>query len=229
MREAALEDVVGLRKALFDVAFVDHFGRVDVAVGRVHLGRVFAHGGDRIEHGRQRLVVDLDLLQGLVGDLLGDRRHRRDAVAGVEHVVVDQHRLVLERGAEGIDRNFLAGEHRHHAGHGLGRTGVDALDAGGGNAGALDVRVEHAGEGKIVDVFGLPEAVQAAVRPRRALADGGRLLAGIGRQRLDRIRLARQHRRQPQLDVGQRLGDVQLVAFQNSAVFVHGAVTSVRA
>ncbi len=144
--EAALEDVIGLSKAFFDIAFADHFGGVDVALRRVHLGRILAHGGDRIEHGRQRLVFDHDLVQRLVGYLLGDGRYRRNAVTGVEHDIVDQHRLVLERGPEGIDRDLLAGEHRHDAGHGLGRAGVDALDAGRRNAGALDARIEHAGE-----------------------------------------------------------------------------------
>ena len=168
----------------------------------MHLGAILAHGRDRIEHGRQRLVFDHDLRQCLVGDLFGDGRHRRNAVAGVADDRIGEHRLVLQRRPEGIGGNLLAGEHRHHAGHGLGRAGVDVLDAGGGDAGALDARIEHAGETEIVDVFGLPEAVQAAVRPRRALADGAGLLAGIRRQRLDRIRLARHNRRQPQIGVG---------------------------
>jgi hypothetical protein len=108
----------------------------------------------------------------------------------------------LKRRPKGIGGNLLAGEHRHHAGHGLGRAGVDVLDAGRRDAGALDTRIKHAGKAEIVDVFGLPEAVQAAVRPRRALADGAGLLAGVRRQRLDRIRFARHHRRQPQIGIG---------------------------
>ena len=98
-------------------------------------------------------------------------------------------------GPKELDRDFLAGEHRHHAGHGFRRAGVDALDAGRGDAGALDARVEHAGEAEIVDIFGLPEAVQAAVGPRRTLADGAGLLPCVRGQRLDRIGLARQYRR----------------------------------
>ena len=200
--EPGFEDTVGLGKSLLDVAFADHLGRIDIAVGRVHLGGVLAHGRDRIEDGRQRLVFDHDLRQRLVGDLLGDGRHRRDAVAGVANDRIGEHRLVLKRRPEGIGGNLFAREHRHHAGHGLGRAGIDALDAGRGDTGALDARIKHAGEVEIVDVFGLPEAVQAAVRPRRALADGAGLLAGVRRQRLDRIRFARHHRRQPQIDIG---------------------------
>ena len=82
------------------------------------------------------------------------------------------------------------------------------------------------GKTEIVDVFGLPEAVQAAVRPRRALADRAGLLARIDRQRLDRERLARHDRRQPQIVVGsaQRLGDIELLAFQDLGLVIHGAV-----
>jgi hypothetical protein len=229
--EAGFEDSVGLGKSLLDVAFADHLGRINVAVGRVDLGAILAHGRDRIEHGRQRLVFDHDLRQGLVGDLFSDGRHRRNAVAGVADDRIGEHRLILKRRPEGIGENFRAGEHRHHAGHGLGRAGIDTLDAGGSDAGALDARIKHAGKTEIVDVFGLPEAVQAGIRPRRALADRAGLLASVRRQRLDREWLARHHRRQPQIDVGrtQRLGDLQLIAFQDSAVFVHGAIASVRA
>jgi hypothetical protein len=40
---------------------------------------------ERIEHRLEQLVLDLDLFERVGGDLLGDRGHRRDAVAGVNN------------------------------------------------------------------------------------------------------------------------------------------------
>ena len=126
--------------------------------------------------------------QASSGDLLGHRGHGRDAVARVEHALVGQHRLVLQRRAEGVARNILARDYGHHAGHGFGFGRVDAADARGGHSGALDFGVQHAGESEVVDVAGLAEAVQAAVQARGALADGGSLLAGLGHHHFDGIR-----------------------------------------
>ena len=62
----------------------------------MHLWRILAQRLERIEHGRQRLVLDHDALGRLGGDLLADRGDRRDAVAGMAHELVGEHRLVLE-------------------------------------------------------------------------------------------------------------------------------------
>jgi len=58
-----------------------------------------------------------------------------------------------------------------------------------------------------------PRPCRTAVRPVTRWPTAGSA-DGLRRQRLDRIGLARQYRRQPQLDVGQWLVDIQLVAFQ---------------
>ena len=105
----------------------------------------------------------------------------------------------------------LPGKVQYVAGHSLGE--YSALAA----AGALSV----ADAARLLKTRG--KAMQAAVLPCRALADGAGLLTGFGNQRLDRIRLARHHRRQAQvlLRTAQRLLEVDPIAFEDLVFFAH--------
>ena len=148
-----LDDLVGLGEGLVGlglVAFEMHEADVVRAVvpdqRRARLDRL--RGGD--DRG-QRLVVDLDqlgrvhrLMHGLghhEGDVVADPAHavaRQRAVArlierrAVAALRAGRHRQIAEAGIVPV----LAGEHRQHAGRGLGLGRVDALD--------LRVRVRRA-------------------------------------------------------------------------------------
>ena len=97
----------------------------------MHLWRVLPQCLQRIEDRRQRFVVDLDLFDGGLGNLLGECRHRRDAVARVKHALIGQHWLVLQRRTEGIYRDLAARQHGQHTRHGLGLARIDTSDACG--------------------------------------------------------------------------------------------------
>ena len=64
---------------------------------------------ERVEHDRQRLVLDLDQVAGVLGDVavLGD--HRRDGLAVVAHLL-DRDQVLDDRaGAEGGQRRRVRG------------------------------------------------------------------------------------------------------------------------
>jgi hypothetical protein len=72
---------------------------------------------------------------------------------------------------------------------------VSADDPRRRDAGALDLREQHARQVHVVDVLGLPETVEAAVRTRGALTDCGRLASRVRDLHVDRERHQRRGRR----------------------------------
>ena len=127
-REGILENAIRLTKTFFDIALGDQFGGVDVARRRMHLRRAVLHRLNRIVDRRQRFVFNFDFVERFKGDLFGHGGHCSHAVAGMEHARVGKNRLVLDRRAEGIHRDVLAGDDGHYAGHGRGFARVDLLD-----------------------------------------------------------------------------------------------------
>ena len=133
---------------------------------------------------RQRVVVDLDQLEGVVGDVgvLGD--HAGDLLALHAHLVGGQHGL----GVAGQGRHpgqvvlgqQLAGDDRHHPGEGLGGRGVDRVDPGVGDRAAQDRHVQHARQVDVVDVVApaLEEAVVLLALDAPAQPALGRVLFG---------------------------------------------------
>ncbi len=122
--------------------------------------------GDRevpVEDGRERVVVDLDELGGVLGEVaaLGDDQHDRvahEADVGIGerehrgHEVVGtlEHRRQHRTGDLGVELG--AGVDGHHT---LGLAGggdVEAGDAGPGEVAAQEVGVEHVGEHDVVGV-----------------------------------------------------------------------------
>ena len=138
-----------------------------------------------VDHRRQRLVVDVDEVQGVVGLVGGLRDHDRDDVAHVAHGVARHHgvlgHLQVGVGQEPRARHGLqvagrvgSGVDGEHAGRGLRRGRVDALDAGVRVRAAQHDRVHHAGQ---LDVVG--EGAGAGEQARiLAAADGGTEDAG---------------------------------------------------
>jgi hypothetical protein len=126
---------------------------VDHDVGQVVIEprRVRCDGGRRVDHGRQRLVVDNHFLGGVfgLGYCLGDDEGNRGAdvadAIGRQHVMrrhrhrravaVMQHNVGRRAGGgemrdarEPVGQRVLAGQHREYAGHGARRGHVDRTD-----------------------------------------------------------------------------------------------------
>ncbi len=107
-------------------------------------------------------------------------RHReRDVLAVVANVIVRERRATLvddafEAGSEGRAEDFpdvSAMQHGAHAGHLLGRCGVELRDAAVGDRGFDRDGVQHSGKVKVGGVLGLAGDFQRAVPARGAAAD----------------------------------------------------------
>jgi hypothetical protein len=95
-----------------------------------HAGRAGLHRLQRVDGGRQDLVLHLDQVERFLGDggLVG--RHGRHRLAG-EHDAVDGQHRVSARGRLVLELGDVArGQHRAHAGQRLGLAGVDRDDLG---------------------------------------------------------------------------------------------------
>ena len=146
----ALDDDVGLGEALFDVAPAVLEELVDVGLAVAHLRGARVAGLFPIDDGGERLVLDLDQGQGLLGRPLVDGGHGRDLLAGVADLAVGE----LQGGLD--------------PGHGQRRGEVDRNDLGRGPRRAQDLADEHALEPDVVRVPGPPRDDLAAVDARRA-------------------------------------------------------------
>ncbi len=192
---------LGLHRAIgFGEGLVDLAERERALVGDVrshllvHERAALLARLERIEHDGQWLVVDLDQVAGVLGDVavLGD--HGRDALAVVAHLLDRDHVLDDRPGAERGQRigalgDVLARDHGDHAGQLLGGLGADREDLRVGVRAADDRRVRHAGQLDVVDVAalaaqeaGILDAVDALAEP----APRASVLAGACRARPSR-------------------------------------------
>jgi hypothetical protein len=170
-RELALDRDVGLGERRLEVAPRElharrHVGgslrgRDDTLGAQVLVQdrRIVPHRLAHVEHVRQHLVVHLDPAQRFVGDLPGRRRHGRDGVAVVEHLVAREdvagqvaevrgrlpHERLLRRDLRQVGRR----RDRLDAFERLGRADVDAEDPGVRVGTAQDLPPEHAGEREV--------------------------------------------------------------------------------
>ena len=157
-----IDDIVGLGEALFDVAGL----KVEVLlvggdVARedlVELGGVRLQGVVHVEHGREHLIVHVDELAGLLGDVLGLGHDQGHGVAHEADVLV-QHVGVARRGVAVVDAevgvDVRVGDDALHAGHGHGAGVVDAADAREGVGAVQDLTVVHVGRVEVAGVHGL--------------------------------------------------------------------------
>jgi hypothetical protein len=90
-----LGDVLGRAERVFHRFLVAEVPLVDRVVGdlAVDLRRVFILRARRIDHGRQRLVIDLHCVGGITRLRLGLRDHHRDCVADVIDLAVGERRM----------------------------------------------------------------------------------------------------------------------------------------
>ena len=134
------------------------------------------HRGLGVHHHRQVLVLDLDQVARVLGDVavLGD--HRRHRFADVAHPV-DREAVLHHRRARELRRRaghllrFRAGEHEVHAGERLRLRGVDTLDAGVRPVAAQDRCVRHARERDVVDVLAVAGQEARVLDALEVLAD----------------------------------------------------------
>ena len=133
---------------------------------------ILPHGVVHREDGLEHLVVHVDEVEGLLGDVRVRGRHGRHRVALVEHLLVRQ---VVLRHHPGIalglyeietllrnDGKVHGGGNGLHAGQGLGLAGVDGANTGVGVGAAEDLAVQQSGH---VDVGRVPARPVTLSRP----------------------------------------------------------------
>ena len=128
----------------------------------------------RVDDQRQRLVLDVDRLARVLGDVRVVRDDAGDLLALEPHLVGGQHRLgvVGQGGHPGqvAGRHHLAGEHQVHAGDLPRPAGVDRLDPGVRQRAAQDLHVQHAGQHDVVGVVALAPDEAVVLDPLAARA-----------------------------------------------------------
>ena len=165
--ERVFEDVIGLGEPLRDVAAADP--RVERNVGAGPAGQVLEIGeharrlqpvvNDRrvrprgrhlVEHRLERLVLDLDQVRGLLGDVRVGGQGNGDGLAHVSNLAMRQNRLVVKCGTVVRMRHQLQdvfdGDDRVDAIEREGRAGINPHDAPVGHRAAADLAVQHAGQ-----------------------------------------------------------------------------------
>ena len=125
--------------------------------------------------GGQRLVVDVDQLDGVLGDVAALGDDERDRVADELHLALGQRRArgvgdVLARdgvpGLLDVRVEVLGDEHRVHTGQRERRRRVDAVDPGPGERAAHEAGVQHAGPRDVVDERAMAGEQAGVLDPR---------------------------------------------------------------
>ncbi len=174
------EGGIGLGLVAFEMDEADIVRAIVPHARRARCDRVLAGN-----HGRQRLVIDLDQL-GRVGRLgIGLGHDEGDVIADPAHAVLDQRRKAraIERRAvaplrPGRHRQIAparrlpigAGEDGEHARRVLGPRGVDLADARMGVAGAQHIAISHARQHHVVDIAAAAAQEPRILEARHALA-----------------------------------------------------------
>ena len=115
---------------------------------------------ERIDDAGQRLVIDLDQLRRVGGDIavLGD--DEGDFLVLEQNLVLGQHRLDVARQRRHVMQTERfqvgGGQDGEDAGQRLGAAGVDAADAGMGVRRADEIAEDHARQFQVVDIIAPP-------------------------------------------------------------------------
>ena len=126
----------------------------------------------RVDDDRQRLVVDVDGLARVLGDVRVVGDDAGHLLALEPDLVGGQHGLsVVGQGrhpGQVPGRHHLPGEHQVHAGDVPRLAGVDGLDPRVRQRAAQDLHVQHAGQGDVVGVVALAADEAAVLDPLAA-------------------------------------------------------------
>ena len=136
----------------------------------MHEDRAVAQGVLGVGHGLERLVVDLDQLDGALGDLGRERGDRRDDLALEAHDVAGKQGAVLDEPAVADIGDVVLREHREHAGEPAGPARVHAQHAGVGVIGIAEAGVQHPRPGQVGRVPAEPRDLVLAVLADERLA-----------------------------------------------------------
>ncbi len=130
----------------------------------------FSRGAAAIGDRRQRIDVDLDQAQRILGNAGGIGQHEGEDLADIAYLVFGNHRLSerleirqwLQPHGDARDAvaDILGGDHAVHAGQGAGGGIVDRADAAVRDGAAQECRVQHVLAREIVDI--LPAAAEEA-------------------------------------------------------------------
>ena len=173
-------DVVGFLQRPIDVAVVVHPLPGDVVAERlVEDVGIGIGGGNGIDVHRKRLVLHLDLIRGVDGELSGLGEHHNDGLALIANDV-DPEEVLLQRlpvGLRGeLEQRFrhrldlITGEGGDDTRHCLGLGHVDADDLGVGMGGADIVGEAHAVHALVVHKRSLSLEESLVLLARHALA-----------------------------------------------------------
>ena len=177
--EVLLDDDLGILERLVGAGLVADLPVPDVVV---LLFAIFADEGgarlqrlDRIDHDRQRFVVDLDRVDAVGRDVALGRHDRGDLLRLIEDRVGRKDHLLVaheRRHPVQVERHeVLARDDRDDARNLEGLRGVDVLDPGVRERAPRDVQVEHAGQLHVVDVLALSADEARVFLALDALAD----------------------------------------------------------
>ena len=181
------DHLVGLRERAVGGLLVAGLPVVDVIVGLAFLvvaddrravGERLLRRGDR----RQDLVVDVDQLERVAGDVgaLGD--DRRDLLALEAHLVGGEHGLRVARERrhprQVVLRHQLARHDRDDAGQRRRAARVDRLDPGVRDRAPQELHVEHVGQRDVVDVVAAAAEEAAVLEPLHRVSEAARFDCG---------------------------------------------------
>ena len=121
--------------------------------------RVRLHRLERVDQRRQRLVLDLDQVDRVGGDVAVVGDDERHLLVGEQDLLVRQHRLHVAGQRRHVVQvqglQVVGGEDGVHARQRLGLADVDALDPGVAVGAADEVAMQHPRQADIVDIVAL--------------------------------------------------------------------------
>ena len=210
--ELPLNDNVGVLESLFDVAHLEQEMVGDVGAGSgivvipqaagahrgvgyggqplVQHGGIGLHGFQHVGHGVQNLVLDLDEIESLLGDVGAGGGYGGDGVTLVQRLVGGQtvvaEELGVDHGCLGLVADAPPGLRQVGGGHdtanplhGRGLAGVDGLDAGVGMGAAQHPgAMEQSRQADVGAIAGAPGDLFGAVLPDGPSAHDVEFLVG---------------------------------------------------
>ena len=126
---------------------------------------------DRIEHGGQVLVLDLDERQRLFRDVRIERGHHGDLLADEAHAIAREQRHVEHAAPDEEVRHVRGREDREHAGQRASLHGVDADDARVRERAAQGFAPDHPGQRHVRGIPRRARDLVGAVEPPDPLSD----------------------------------------------------------